>query len=293
MISVLVCSLRPDLLQQLSDNISKTIGVTYEIIAFDNKLEKKGLAEVYNILGERAKFDILCFLHEDILITTQNWGSILLQLFSKKNVGAVGVAGSKYKSAVCSGWFTGQKEFDCANITHRLPKTEEKIYLNPLPGTLMQEVVCLDGVFICTRKPIWTQIRFDEKRLKGFHLYDIDFSIRVSRILTSLVTYEIDIVHITKGGDFTNVWMEYTIQYHREHQAELPFTKDQIKPSRTEAKIALATLDVLKNYSISLKNKTRWIIVQNLYRFPNLYYGILKFLVYRPFGLRRIHKFFK
>ena len=84
MISVLVCSLRPDLLQQLRDNISKTIGITYEILAFDNKLEKKGLAEVYNILGERAKFDILCFLHEDVIITTRNWGSILLQLFTKK-----------------------------------------------------------------------------------------------------------------------------------------------------------------------------------------------------------------
>jgi len=46
-----------------------------------------------------------------------------------------------------------------------------------MPAT--DEVVCVDGVFLFTRKEIWQQCRFDEDLLTNYHGYDIDFSLQV------------------------------------------------------------------------------------------------------------------
>lgn len=295
MLSVIVCSVNPYLLNQLKNNIEATIGVDYELLSIDNRIEKKGICSIYNSLAERAKFDILCFVHEDVLFETLEWGKKLVDLYAtSKALGAIGVAGSKYKSANFSGWFTGQKEFDCANILHRSGKNiEKKIFLKPNKNNRAEEVVCLDGVFISCKKSIWSAIKFDEINLKGFHLYDIDFSLRIARKYTVMVTYQIDIVHLTEGGDFTNNWMETTMQYHLQHQRQLPFQKSDIKKDDVELQIAKATLDMLKNYSILWKNKLKWIKAQKLYLHSSLFYPIAKFLLYKPLNLKFIHNLLK
>ncbi len=175
MISIVVCSLNKQYLDQLQQNVENTIGVDYELLFWDNKKENKGICEVYNLMAKQARFSIICFLHEDILFQSIDWGRILLQHFQNdEEIGAIGLAGAKYKSAICSGWYTGIHEVDCANITHRYPWGDQLISLSPDNKTI-QEVVCLDGVFIAVRQDIWKKYRFDEENLKGFHFYDITF----------------------------------------------------------------------------------------------------------------------
>ena len=289
MISVLVCSVKPSLYQQLARNIEQTIGVGYELLYYDNRESKKGLSEVYNLLARQARFEVLCFVHEDVIFTTNNWGEILLRLFSQRDIGVVGVAGSKYKSAAFSGWYTGQKEYDCANIVHRFVDHEEKIYLNPDFGTSQQEVVCADGVFICARKEVWEIIKFDEVGLKGFHFYDMDFTLRAAKVCKVVVSYEIDMIHITNGGDFGDKWAEVLFVYHERYKHLLPFTISANIPPKVELRITKVNLDFLKTHAISFKNKIKWIMLQELYRYPGLYYGIVKFFVYRPLHLKVIH----
>lgn len=291
MLSILVCSVKPILLSQLQKNVEETIGIPYELLYFDNRIEKKGLCTIYNILARKAKYSILCFIHEDILFFTENWGKILYDLFLDANVGAIGVAGSKYKSAVFSGWFTGEKAFDCANISHRLPGGDVKISLRPKEDSKLEEVVCLDGVFIACRKSLWADIKFDEANLKGFHLYDLDFSLRASQKTSLFVTYDIDLVHITEGGDFTNNWIDTSINFHLRYKEYLPIPRFLQPEKTTELRIAKNTLDFLKPYSISLKNKLKWIGLQNLFQHPTLYYAIIKFLLYQPLGLKYLHKY--
>ena len=54
----------------------------------------------------------------------------------------------------------------------------ESICLQPNRENVLEEVVCLDGVFICSRKEVWQQSKFNDADLKGFHFYDIDFSLK-------------------------------------------------------------------------------------------------------------------
>src|SRR5688500_1290149 len=223
MISVIVCSVKPHLLEQLKININKSIGVDYELLIYDNRNDQKGLCVVYNQLAKRANYDVLCFIHEDIVFDTQYWGGILVNTITENNIGALGVAGSKYKSAFCSGWYTGNENFDCANVLHRFPDHDEKIYLSPSKNNIVEEVVCVDGVFIACKKEVWEQTLFDEENLKGFHFYDLDFSLRAAQSFKVAITYQIDIAHITFGGDFGNNWITTAMLYHKQKKHLLPF----------------------------------------------------------------------
>src|SRR5687767_6375210 len=291
MISIVICSVNPIYLAQVKENISSTIGVEYELLAWDNREENRGICEIYNRMARQARFEYTCFLHEDILFETKNWGRKIQSIFvNSPGTGIIGVAGCKYKSAFLSGWYSGIPELDCANIIHRYPAGDEHLYLNPVPGSVLEEVACVDGVFICCRKALGEKLLFDEKNLTGFHFYDIDFSIRASKLCRLVVCFEILLVHITRGGDFGNSWIETSLQYHARQKGILPVSVKRSLPVNTDKRIIRIWLDVLKNYSVSWKNKWKWISRQKLLRFSGLYYSIMKFLLYKPLGLRHFHK---
>lgn len=73
MISIIICSKNKDLLKDVSANIELTIGVPYEIIAIENNKGEFGICKAYNDGASKAKYDIFCFMHEDISFETQNW----------------------------------------------------------------------------------------------------------------------------------------------------------------------------------------------------------------------------
>ena len=289
MISVLICSAKPDLLKIVTENIQKTIGIPFEILYFDNRIAKKGICSVYNELASKSQFNYLCFIHEDVLLRTENWGKIITDIFlNNPQTGLVGIAGSKYKSAYFSGWYTGVKELDCANYIHEYSSKTEYIFLSP-SGNKVEEVVCIDGVFMCSTKTAWSKIIFDEKLLKGFHFYDIDFSVRMAHKYKVLVTFDIELVHITTGGDYSNNWVQTAISYHQKKKEILPFSKASLNAKRIDKKIIITTMDHLKNYKIDFSIKIKWIVFQKLYLNPLFYYTILKFILYQPLGLKRIH----
>jgi hypothetical protein len=292
MISIVICSINPAYLAQVKENISSTIGVEYELLIWDNRAEKKGICEVYNQMASQARFEFACFLHEDVLFETRDWGRKLVSIFTgQPATGVIGVVGSKYKSAFLSGWFTNVPELDCANIIHRYPNREEHLSLKPDPGRDTEEVVCVDGVFICCRTKLWQQLLFDEKNLTGFHFYDIDFSIRASKICKLIVCFDILLVHITPGGgDFGDSWITVALDYHSRQKGLLPVSVQKSMAANTDKKIIWTWLDVLKNYPVSWANKWKWISWQKLLRYPELYYSVLKFLLYKPLGLRYLHK---
>lgn len=294
MISIVVCSINPAFVEQLKKNIDSTIQVEYEMLVWDNRGINKGICEVYNIMAGKAKFEIICFLHEDIVFKTENWGTILQEIFeTMPGVGLIGVAGSKYKSKAFSGWYTGIDKYDCANIIHEIHTEEQRILLpNPVKNE-WEEVVDLDGVFLCCRKSIWEKIKFNQEDIKGFHFYDLDFSLRASKISKVIVTYNVLIKHITQGGDFGNYWMLEAIKFHQKNNFELPIRLFKDGQKNEESKIVITALNVLKSQKISWKIKWRWITTQNLLKYPKYYYAILKLFFYRPLGLKNIHNIFR
>ena len=126
--------------------------------------------------------------------------------------------------------------------------------------------------------------------LKGFHFYDIDFSLRASLVSKIFVTLEIDIIHITKGGDYGNNWLDAAITFHEKNKTPLPRFTNDISINNMEIAVAKQWLDFLKKEKILWSNKMKWINDQQLFKYPLLYYAILKFLFYQPLRLSAIHK---
>jgi Glycosyltransferase like family len=272
MISVIICSISKDFAIQVQSNIASTIGVPWESVIIDNSITAMPITKVYNLGASKSKYDILCFVHEDVLFETDNWGIKIVESFNfDKQLGLIGVGGSKYKSKIPSGWFCGFPELDCCNITH-LDKTgkREVLYMNPAANVSVQDVVVVDGVFMCCPRNVWEEIKFDEILLTDFHLYDIDFSIRVSEKYKSVITFEINILHIVKGNHYGNKWLESTLKWHKHFKKRLPvFTsyKNAEKKNGFESGVVCTWLIRLKHENLSFKNKLRWLFATRIWRF--------------------------
>jgi hypothetical protein len=293
MVSIIICSIKEDFLNSVSENISQTIGIDYELLVWDNRLENKGICAVYNIMAARAKYEYLCFVHEDVLFETQDWGTVLQRIFeSQPAVGAIGVAGAKYKSTYYSGWWTGQKDLDVFHINHRINGVDYPMFHPKETG--FHRVVCIDGVFIACRKSLWKKSPFDEESLKGFHYYDLDFSLRVARISEVVVTLDIYMTHITQGGDYGDKWVVETMKFHLSHQRLLPFGRYSTGRPDVDLSIAAKWLDRLRSEKISAENKRAWIKSQGLNKhMSQLWYPLLKFWLYRPLKLHIVHNLLK
>lgn len=287
MISIIICSINKTFAQQVQDNIAATIGVVWEPIIIDNTISPKSITQVYNLGASKAQYDLVCFVHEDVLFQTQNWGKKVVEAFKFDNeLGLLGIAGSKYKSKTPSGWYTGFKELDCGNILH-LNKAgqNEKLYFNPDPGSITQPVIVMDGVFMCCPKRVWEEVRFDDILLKDFHLYDLDFSIRVAKKFKVVVTYEIDMVHITKGGHYGNKWLESTLLWNNHFKNQLPLYVPGILLNRQffEKKILQTWLIRLKHEEISFNNKIKWLYAIKIWAHISAWPYVFLFLLKNSF----------
>lgn len=237
MISIIIASVNSDFLVNISQNIKDTIGVDFEIISFQNSNGEKGLCELYNLGAEKAKYEILCFMHEDIEVKTKDWGKKVIAIFDKENPGIVGVAGSTYKSSTPSGWFPPAV---FGNASWRIHVEQDSKYdgrdrkhdyYNPKNESL-SEVACIDGVWFCTTKTIALASKFDQDLLRGFHGYDIDFSLNVGRNHKIFVCFDILLYHASEGN-FGTSWLKEMIKIHYKWNHLLPkqcneFTNQEI-----------------------------------------------------------------
>ena len=264
MISVIICSINKTLSAQVQKNIAETIGVVWEPIIIDNTIAAESITHVYNVGAAKSQYDLLCFVHEDVLFQTQNWGEKMVDYFKNdSSLGLIGIAGSKYKSKTPSGWFSGIPDIDCCNIMH-VDKigSQQRMYFNPVADSLTQQVVVLDGVLLCCPKKVWQAIQFDEVMLKDFHLYDLDFSFRVAEKYKVITTFEIDLIHLTQGGSFGNKWVEYTLRWHKQMQKKLPAgtTGNNFNAKEFEAIILKRWLIRLKHGDINFYNQLNWLL---------------------------------
>ena len=78
----------------MEKNIAETIGCEYEMVVIDNSKNSHSIFSAYNEGVRRAKGDILCFMHEDILYKTKNWGEQVKKLFENEDIGVVGLMGA-------------------------------------------------------------------------------------------------------------------------------------------------------------------------------------------------------
>ena len=227
MISIVIASVNETHLANVKTNIANTIGVPYEIIDFENHEGEVGLCELYNRGAEQAQFPIICYMHEDVKISTHKWGETVVKAFHKsKSLGIIGVAGGIYKAISPSGWHSVAETTERSHIIQQFKFSDQEDLhhnINPCQEEVAL-VACVDGVWFCTLKEIVKAHPFDDKLFKGFHGYDIDFSLQVGQKYNVTVRYDILITHFSEGN-FNLTWVEEILKLHQKWNKVLPISK--------------------------------------------------------------------
>lgn len=266
MISIVICSANEEELAQVSENIGNTVGIAYEIIAIDNRTAGRGICEVYNEGAMRARFDILCFMHEDIELRTAGWGAKVLDIFNQNpQLGLLGIAGGGYKSLAPSSWynyFLQENGGFYANLVQGYRHTGRKEtveYKNPRNEPLSR-VACIDGCWMCTRREVVRQLPFDEQLLKGFHGYDLDFSIAVNQRYEVAVTFEVLLKHFSEGN-FNQTWRTQILKVHKKWPHVLPLNIDGL-PDSSLKRIERDAYEVFLQQAVNEKWFSKWELVR-------------------------------
>lgn len=225
MLSLIICSREPDISQVLKENIRETIGIQYELIILDNSQNKYSIFSAYNEGVERAKYSYLCFMHEDILYHTLDWGTKVVNHFMDSKAGIIGVAGGHYMPDIPASWASAKVE--SKNILQSSIENGEKIIqpdieLGYFKGRIAIEVTAVDGVWFCMPKKLFQLVTFDEKTFKGFHCYDLDicFQVRQKGYKVQVVS-NILLEHFS-GGNWNEDWLSNSIIFHKKWSHSLP-----------------------------------------------------------------------
>ncbi len=220
MISIIVCSKNTADLKKFTDNLQQTIGLNYELIAFQNSLSQIGICQAYNKGIQKANYNILCFCHEDIVFNTNGWGSLLVSLLQNESIGLAGVAGALYKSKTPGSWANIPPEYYRVNLIQEKKDGAKEIFMKTDKSSY-SEVAVLDGCFIAGKKNVFEQYPWNESFLKGFHLYDIDISRRVGEQFKLVVSNQIAVTHFSEGL-MNNDWLQESERYHRKYSKHFP-----------------------------------------------------------------------
>ena len=183
MISIIICSRKANIPKELKENIASTIGCEYELCVIDNSRNEYNIFSAYNEGIRRAKGDILCFMHEDVLFHSENFGKILEQIYLQKDIGAVGIVGAQYMTKVSSAaWWESSPASGCIIQGQTDSNGIYKAHLES-DGKVekITDVVVLDGCFITIRANLFKKIKWDDDTFDSFHMYDMDICMQIIR----------------------------------------------------------------------------------------------------------------
>lgn len=252
LISVIVCSVHPPEWERHQRNVERTIGVDYEYIRIDNRGNPYSLAGAYNEGIRRSKGDLLVFVHEDVFFLEMGWGRILQEKFSHSDLSGIGVAGSQVLLPEQPSWVSAGRPWIKGRVLHQDPQTQKLTLCHYSPESEQgdQRVVVLDGLFMSFRRSVCEQLQWDAEQFDGFHLYDMDFSLRASKLGEIRVTQDILLMH-QSAGKFDQVWWSYAERFTIKHFNSLPALLDGqswngIKGERFESQDLTGRIDPQK-----------------------------------------------
>lgn len=223
MLSILICSRTPILSEAMISNLRETAGIPYELIVVDESIHNGSIFRAYNYGIDHAKYDLLCFMHDDILFHTPQWAKILADHLAKPTIGFIGVAGGTLVPRVPAQWSFG-KHF--GRILQYDKKKGRSILLDStdFKDEHSQAAVAMDGVFLACRKDVAEQLRFDEQTFKGFHCYDIDICLQAHKLgYENRVVNNILLEHFSRGK-LNRHWVENQLVLWRKWRAEMPMS---------------------------------------------------------------------
>src|ERR1700694_3286517 len=221
MISIIICARKQEIGPELQENIASTIGVPYEVVWIDNSENRHTIFTAYNEGVARSRHGLLVFMHDDILYHTQDWGKKVQDHFRDESTGAIGVAGTPYLAYAPGGWWSSGAGY--LHLVQSENKNAPPFLQQYFPeNSMKEEVVALDGVWFCIRKKIFSEVRFDEDRFKGFHFYDVDTTLQVYRAGYKLWCVRDVLIHHLSMGMLDGKWVHNALLFQDKWKAQLP-----------------------------------------------------------------------
>ncbi len=261
MISIIICSRKADIPQEFKDNIAATIGCEYELRVIDNSHNEYNIFSAYNEGVRRSKGDILCFMHEDIVFHSENWGKILYDHFTKSpQTGAFGIAGGHYLPNRPCYWF----EPRIVSINYIQGWIEEGLHrehkvLNQKYRSERTLVAAIDGVFMAMPKHLFTDelVRWDDQTFNGFHFYDADMCMQIHQ-----AGYEVEVIwdillEHTSNGNYNPAFIKTRRLWYEKWKNNLPVVKgiEMTAEDYETCKLIMDVTDDSYSYNAILQSK--------------------------------------
>lgn len=223
MLSIIICTRAPLALRAASESIAATIGVPYEVIGIDNSQGRYSICEAYNRGAAQAKYDLLCFMHEDIRFHTPGWGAIVAEIVADPTVGVLGVTGGKYQVKAPAAWWGCGPDLCRENVLDVFPDGHTEMGLRNPAGEELADVAVVDGLWMCSRKAVWQKHPFDAHTFTDFHFYDLDYCTEIFRQgLRVCVTFRVLLEHHSRGS-VNAMWLRNALKYQQKRRGQLPF----------------------------------------------------------------------
>jgi len=250
MLSIIICSRLHILPPEFIKNIEKTIGIEHEIIHVDNSTNKYTIFEAYKIGLSMSKYTFQCFMHDDLIFHTNNWGRKVVDYFEEnENWGIIACAGCKILRKTHNLWSI--PEYNAFNIIQTDLKhgNKQKVWQNI---NKPEKVIAVDGMWICSRKEVFKTVEFDTTSYtRAFHFYDLDFSMQVFQAgFDVVIVPDILIEHLSMGS-FEKEWLTNNKIFFRKWKKLLPIKLIDVnnkKMQKLEWKAFITMLRYIKEY---------------------------------------------
>ena len=212
-VSVICCStseLRFDKTRAMYQRL--LAGLTHEIIGIR---DARSLAEAYNRGLQQAVNEVVIFAHDDVEIVSPDFASRLLAGLNGHDV--LGLAGTNRITG--GAWhFAGHPHLSGQIAMPGADGLVVTVY--GVNSSISDNLMALDGLLLAARRETAIGIGFDAQSFDGWHLYDLDFTLRAARSGLKIATRnDILAVHASQGS-YDQEWINYSERFLAKHQLE-------------------------------------------------------------------------
>jgi GT2 family glycosyltransferase len=214
-VSVVICSIddaKHDRAIALYRRLFGSAGawIRHEIISIRNA---RSLAEAYNWAVRNSVADVMVLSHDDVDVLAEDFAPRLFHHLRSFDV--LGVVGSTRAGGPAVGW-SGHPHLR-GWITHHSPGDAQwQVDLLDYRA-VAGGIAVLDGVFLAARREVLRAVPFDAVAFDGFHVGDIDWSLRASRAgFLVAVAADLGLVHASRGN-YDAIWQRYADRFGVKH----------------------------------------------------------------------------
>jgi GT2 family glycosyltransferase len=184
--------------------------VRHEIISIRNA---RSLAEAYNWAVRNSVADLIVLSHDDVDVLADDFAVRLFDHLGSFD--ALGVVGSTRADGPAVGW-SGHPHLR-GWVTHHSPN-DAQWQVDVLDHrAVAADISVLDGLFLAAKRQLLRAVPFDAALFDGFHLADIDWSLRAARAGFRLgVAADLCLVHASRGS-YDATWQRYADRFCAKH----------------------------------------------------------------------------